>query len=526
MLKAMNRAPKPAPAEAAGPTDDELMQAVAERRDVAAFEQLHRRYERAAYNLAVHLSGSRGGAEEAVQEAALLIWRQAEKYRPGGNFKGWFFTIVANCSRKVRYSQRREDQRAAHLGSHRLADEQQEAAEVAMKDKELSRALRDQMAKLDPIERSILALYYGAELNQREIGRTLNVPQTSVSMKIRDALGKLRAGLTSAGYAAATPLLEGGKLSDAVLNGEAVPDGLHGKIMQRLTEIAKHSVRTTAAGKSAFVFWASILACTTLATVAFIYSPSAEPRAVPPAPPVEAGKTPSIGALQSVPKQDKIGPRFSQKWTFDDASQLDELFGPGHGLGFVPEGGPDGNGCIDTKMDTALLRVKSLPKLRLPVRALWKERLIGTQTPARVLLGWSDDSILTFAAVRNAGAILNVPVRTAPWRRGAIYLSDHFYDLWLEGQRTAVEYLDLRANPQMVLAAKGRYLIDDLVIEEIGVDELPDLTEFKRLIDDIPAEKRSGRIDCPELKSARPGQQVFIEFLRSPALGAKDSPVR
>src|SRR5438874_13715496 len=41
-------------------------------------------------------------AEDAVQEAALKVWRDADRFRGGSELRPWFLTIVANESRQRR----------------------------------------------------------------------------------------------------------------------------------------------------------------------------------------------------------------------------------------------------------------------------------------------------------------------------------------------------------------------------------------------------------------------------------------
>jgi RNA polymerase sigma-70 factor (ECF subfamily) len=63
-----------------------------------------------AYRIAANLVGDRAEAEDVVQEAALLAFRNFASFEPGTNFRAWFFRIVTNCCyQRHRRRQRRPD---------------------------------------------------------------------------------------------------------------------------------------------------------------------------------------------------------------------------------------------------------------------------------------------------------------------------------------------------------------------------------------------------------------------------------
>lgn len=50
-----------------------------------------------AYGTAYHLTRSSHDAEDLVQEAALLAYRNFHQFQPGTNFRAWFMRIVTNA---------------------------------------------------------------------------------------------------------------------------------------------------------------------------------------------------------------------------------------------------------------------------------------------------------------------------------------------------------------------------------------------------------------------------------------------
>src|SRR5579862_7406245 len=75
--------------------DAQLLAAIAQSRDQLAFDELLRRYERDAYNVAHHITGRRDSAEEVVQDAMMRVWTSAGSYRGEGVVRAWLLRIVA-----------------------------------------------------------------------------------------------------------------------------------------------------------------------------------------------------------------------------------------------------------------------------------------------------------------------------------------------------------------------------------------------------------------------------------------------
>src|ERR687896_2519967 len=74
--------------------DEDLMQLV-QRGQAAAFEVIYERHSQSAFSLAYRMAGSRGVAEDVVQEAFLSVWRSGARYeRMRGSVRTWVLGIV------------------------------------------------------------------------------------------------------------------------------------------------------------------------------------------------------------------------------------------------------------------------------------------------------------------------------------------------------------------------------------------------------------------------------------------------
>src|SRR5207248_9344489 len=79
-------------------SDAELM-ALAREGNPDGFEVIYDRQSVAAYSLAYRICGTRGMAEDAVQDAFLSLWRSRHRYEAGrGEPRSWLLGIVHNCA--------------------------------------------------------------------------------------------------------------------------------------------------------------------------------------------------------------------------------------------------------------------------------------------------------------------------------------------------------------------------------------------------------------------------------------------
>lgn len=217
--------------------DAVLLQSVAEQRDRTAFDELYRRYERTAYNLARHLTGNHDRAAEAVQEAMLRVWTRAANFRPDGKARGWILRIVVRESLRTGRKRSGEQLEDGYDLEVRANPEPEggEGIEKMVQDERLS-TLRASIEHLPLGYRRILALYYGAGLTQREIGEELNVSQRTVSAQLEEALRRLRSKLSQVGVATIAPLLGTNAITEALVDGHLPPTHLAETIRSRLGE--------------------------------------------------------------------------------------------------------------------------------------------------------------------------------------------------------------------------------------------------------------------------------------------------
>src|SRR3954471_4199573 len=88
---------------------DEAVVALVARSDAEALAELYDRFGRVAYGLALRIVRDEKLAEDAVQEAFLTVWRNADRFMPErGKASTWLLTLV---HRRAVDLVRREDRR-------------------------------------------------------------------------------------------------------------------------------------------------------------------------------------------------------------------------------------------------------------------------------------------------------------------------------------------------------------------------------------------------------------------------------
>ncbi|MDM8000820.1 MAG: sigma-70 family RNA polymerase sigma factor [Dehalococcoidia bacterium] len=86
--------------------DIELVRA-SQSGDLDSFNELVRRHQKMAYNVAFRMLGDSQSAEDVTQDAFFSAWRNIGGFR-GGSFKAWVLQITANaCRDQLRRAKRR-----------------------------------------------------------------------------------------------------------------------------------------------------------------------------------------------------------------------------------------------------------------------------------------------------------------------------------------------------------------------------------------------------------------------------------
>ena len=147
-----------------------------------------------AYGTALRLTGESADAEDLVQEAALRAFQAFHQYRPGTNFRAWFFRILLNCF----YASRRRKRPETSLNALEEAEplylySRTWEAGLHTPGRDPAREVLDRIAGEDaaravaslPDEfRVVATLYFMDDFSYQEIAGVLDVPVGTVRSRL------------------------------------------------------------------------------------------------------------------------------------------------------------------------------------------------------------------------------------------------------------------------------------------------------------------------------------------------------
>jgi RNA polymerase sigma-70 factor (ECF subfamily) len=179
----------------AGPGPDEaFLLARARQGDLAAFEEVVRRYQRRVYGVALRIVRAHDTADDVAQEAFVRAWRALDRFDLGRPFGPWVCRIAANLAvNHVRSPRAREEGLPEGHAETPSADPNPLGAVL---DVEARRLLDEAVAGLSPEQRAVFVLRAVEEMSYEEIAGTLGVSPGTVMSRLFRARERLAKALT------------------------------------------------------------------------------------------------------------------------------------------------------------------------------------------------------------------------------------------------------------------------------------------------------------------------------------------
>ena len=168
----------------------DLLQKVAQSRDVEAFRKLFELYGPRVKSYMMRQGADATTAEDLAQETLLTVWRKAQLYSDEkGSATTWIFTIARN----LRIDRLRREVSWQPLPENRdeeasdAPDPEQEVTERERRDK-----VRSVLATLPPDQSEVVTLSYVEGLSHSEIAERLQLPLGTVKSRMRLAYQKVK----------------------------------------------------------------------------------------------------------------------------------------------------------------------------------------------------------------------------------------------------------------------------------------------------------------------------------------------
>jgi RNA polymerase sigma-70 factor (ECF subfamily) len=178
------------------PTEDAELIARARGGDVAAYEELVRRYQDVALRTA-HVVCPETDADDAVQEAFLKAYAALPRFRDGAPFRPWLLRIVANESRNRRRSAGRRIGLVQRAGVAEAGPAHAPSPEQGVLAAEERGALVAAINRLRDEDREVIGARFLLELSETETAEALGIARGTVKSRTSRALVRLREALAS-----------------------------------------------------------------------------------------------------------------------------------------------------------------------------------------------------------------------------------------------------------------------------------------------------------------------------------------
>ncbi|MGE4071297.1 MAG: RNA polymerase sigma factor [Lysobacterales bacterium] len=157
----------------------DLLIARMKRRDLEAFEQVYRLFDRPVYTLALRLLGNETEAYDLLQDSFLKLFEQVGQYRSEAPFWSWLRRIVVNTA-LMRLRGRRPMDELDSLMLDQLSDNGPDPMD-SVSGQDLKRA----MGQLPALSRAVLWLYHVEGYTHEEIAdafeRTVSFSKSQVA---------------------------------------------------------------------------------------------------------------------------------------------------------------------------------------------------------------------------------------------------------------------------------------------------------------------------------------------------------
>lgn len=167
----------------------DLVEAVAQRRDKAAFARLFQHFAPRLTAFMQRRGTDLAAAQDLAQDAMLTVWRKAPQFDRGrATASAWIFAIARNRRIDVLRRERRPDPEMLIF----MQETNAPSAEAEMERNAFQSRLHATLAQVPASQLDILKKAYFEDLSHSDIAQQLGLPLGTVKSRIRLALIRLR----------------------------------------------------------------------------------------------------------------------------------------------------------------------------------------------------------------------------------------------------------------------------------------------------------------------------------------------
>ena len=162
--------------------------------DLAAFNELIKKYEKQVYNFAYRLTGNYDDANDVAQDAFLRVFNAIGSFRGDASFSTWLFRITTN----VFLDERKRKRAHPHASLDETLDLDESSVARQIEDPGLTpegkteeRERRDMLAaaimSLPENQRAMVVLYHSQQKSYEEISAIMDLPIGTVKSRLNRA---------------------------------------------------------------------------------------------------------------------------------------------------------------------------------------------------------------------------------------------------------------------------------------------------------------------------------------------------
>lgn len=175
--------------------DRELVRLAAEG-DAAAFEEIHSRYRRLVYAIALRMTRNPADAEDLTQESFISVLRKIGSFRGEAAFASWLYRLTVNQVNM--HFRRRRKRPEAQLNDVELTGGESGSEHGASSARVLDRLnIEEAVRLLPPGYRAVFIMHDVAGYEHKEIARSLGYSAGNSKSQLHRARTKLREVLSA-----------------------------------------------------------------------------------------------------------------------------------------------------------------------------------------------------------------------------------------------------------------------------------------------------------------------------------------
>lgn len=451
-------------------TDEELVAKYKASRDHQYLTELFTRHSDVIYRNALRKMKNPADAEDILQIAYIKMVTDLLNFKGTGSVIGWMLQVVIfTCYDRLRSEKSRQNR------DKKIMSERTQM--TTPKNYELTEMIETHLNKLPEIYKLPITLQIMDGLTVKEVSDTLNIPEKTIRSQIARGLEKLKASLQSVGVTASV-ISVGDMLKE--IQQPVVPEIF--KSNQYFNSLFQAKAATSTklaitAGSKAFVFnkvfTVSLYSLITITTLILGFN-------------FFNSKAPLTTFIKS------------QQWDFENNQNLSEY----QSIGLVPGAiylaesrGVNGSSALMTNEDT-LIEI-DISKFQFPLKLSYKTDVLVTKD--RFVLqrifrkNYLKDQKLfhlydLYEKINFSQAIINENAKfgyVGKWVSCEAYIDEDSVDCWFNGVRGYFFQGKSNDKNKLFISSMGKSIIDDLTIESINKNDIPDKKLCESAVEDL-----------------------------------------